>query len=122
MVSPRAFGRPGLMTGLLAGWLIALGSLSPSASAARLSGRVVDSQEQRIYGHATLQAAGGQTTRSDDAGYFQLDDLPAGPNLLTVALANGEGFRVRLQVPDRPRIYLELDRARHRPPEDEDEY
>lgn len=111
MVSLRMF----VATALLAG-------LSSTASAVVLSGRVVDSQRQQSYGAAQVSVSPEQLVSSDAQGFFRLPAVAAGPLLLTVELPDGERFRVRLQVPAREKFYVELDRARHVAPADDDEY
>ena len=101
-------------------WLLAIASLP--ASALTLSGRVVDSQEQRSYNGARIRVGDGVIVTSDAQGFFHLPDVAPGPRLLAVVLPSGEGFTVRLQVPARSAWFVELDRARHTPPKDDDEY
>jgi hypothetical protein len=106
-------------------WLLALASLPAStltASALTLSGRVVDSQEQRSIDGARIRVGNGEIVTSDAQGFFRLPDVAPGPRLVAVELPGGEGFTVRLQVPARPAWFVELDRARHTPPKDDDEY
>lgn len=101
-------------------WLLVFTSLP--AAALTLSGRVVDSQEQRSYNGARIRVGDGEIATSDAQGFFRLPDVVPGPRLLAVELPDGEGFTVRLQVPARPAWFVELDRARHTPPKDDDEY
>lgn len=92
------------------------------AGAATLTGRVVDSQGQRSYAGAGISAGTAASASSDGQGFFRIEDVAAGPLLLAVELPDGEQFRVRLQVPARPALFVELDRARHVAPADDDEY
>ena len=101
-------------------WLLVLAALP--ASALTLTGRVVDSQEQRSYEGARIRLGDGAMVSSDGQGFFRLPDVAPGPRLLAVELPDGERFTVRLQVPARPSWFVELDRARHSPPKDDDEY
>jgi hypothetical protein len=97
--------------------------LPPIAEAVTLNGRVVDSQSQRSYDDARINTGLDSTTvSSDPQGFFRLDNVRPGPLLLSVMLKDGSHFRVRLQVPAQPALFVELDRARHVAPREEDEY
>ena len=102
--------------------LLAAAALCPGAGAVTLNGRVVDSQRQLSYAAARVSAAAEQSVRSDGQGFFQLTGIAPGPLLLTVVLPEGEGFRVRLRIPQGEAYYVELDRARHTTPAEDDEY
>lgn len=106
------------MSAALAGLLC----LPLSSTAVTLSGRVVDSQNQRSYGEARISSGTKVASTSDDQGFFHLDDVKPGPLLLSVELADGESFRVRLKVPPGKAFFVELDRARHTPPVEDDDY
>lgn len=92
------------------------------AGAARLTGRIVDSQEERVFADAVVLAGQAGAVRSDGAGFFRVDALPPGPVLVSVLLADGRRFSARLLIPREPALFVELDRARHVPPSDEDGY
>lgn len=99
--------------------LLALQALA--ASATTLTGRVVNNQSGVVLGGAEVAVA--STAASADAGgFFRLLDVAPGPALLRVKLADGSRFSVRLVIPDSPRYFVELDQARHGPPEADDEY
>lgn len=109
-----------LRAALLAALLVGGGALP--ASALTLSGRVVDSQEQRSYGGATVSAGPGLAAVCDDKGFFRIEGVTPGARLLAVTLPDGAGFRVRLRLPARQAAFIELDRSRHAPPAEGDEY
>jgi hypothetical protein len=93
-----------------------------TASAATLNGRIVDSQEQRVFGNALVTVAGHPPVRSDAQGFFRVDGIGVGPLLVQVELPDGRGFGARMMMPARASLFVELDHARHAPPADEDEY
>lgn len=97
---------------------------SDLAGATNLSGRVVDSQEQRVFADAvvTLTPDGGAQVRTDRDGFFRLDGVAPGGQLLGITLPDGSRFGVRLLVPAQAAVFFELDRARHTPPDHDDEY
>lgn len=102
--------------------LIAALLLPTMASAAIVSGRVVNIQNQQVLRGATVSVGGQLEVTADEAGFFRIDQLAAGPQLLRVRTADGAEFSARVVVPRRQSMYVELDQARHTAPEDEDEY
>ena len=101
---------------------LALIPLASTAQAVTLSGRVVDSQGQQSYANALVSGGATAAVHSDGQGFFRLDRVAAGPLLLAVELPDGEVFHVRLQIPARAAYFVELDRARHVAPTDDDDY
>lgn len=103
--------------------LAVLAWLAPlAAGAAGLTGRIVDSQEERVFADAVVQVADTGAVRSDGAGFFRLDGLAPGPALVSIRLADGRRFSARVLIPAGPAGFVEFDQARHAPPGDEDEY
>lgn len=99
--------------------LIAMQGLA--ASATTLTGRVVNNQSGVLLAGAEVALASAEVS-TDASGFFSLPDVAPGPALLRVKLADGSGFSVRLVIPESPRYFVELDQARHGPPEADDEY
>ncbi len=93
-----------------------------TAGAATLNGRIVDSQEQRVYANALVSVAGHPAVHSDAKGFFRVDGVGVGPLQVQVELPDGRGFAARMMVPARPSLFVELDQARHAPPGHDDEY
>lgn len=97
--------------------------LASTASAATLGGRVVNNQTQQILAGAAISLGDGTApVLADQNGFFRLADTPPGPHLLRVRRFDGGAFSVRLLLPARTDLFVELDQARHSTPEDEDEY
>jgi hypothetical protein len=93
-----------------------------SASAATLNGRIVDSQEQRVFADALVTVAGYPAVRSDAQGFFRVVGVGVGPLQLQVELPDGRSFAARAVMPARPSLFVELDQSRHAPPSHDDEY
>ncbi|HEX5391669.1 MAG TPA: carboxypeptidase regulatory-like domain-containing protein [Rhodocyclaceae bacterium] len=103
--------------------LIAALLVPVTASAATVSGRAVNIQDQRILVGANVSVSGVEAESvTDKAGFFRLARVSPGPHLIRVRAADGAEFSARVVVPQRSSVYFELDQARHTAPEDEDEY
>lgn len=101
---------------------VLLAFISREAHPATLTGRVVDSQEQKVFEAAQVQVEGVAEVLSDRHGFFRIDGLRPGPILVFVRLPDGRQFSARIILRPHSALFAELDHARHAPPHEDDHY